>query len=727
MADGSIQASRREIFVGAGAGGLLLFLGLPSRAGAAGPGELNPYVRIGSDGLVTISAPNPEIGQGVQTMLPMLVAEELDVAWSAVRVINAPNDPSLYGRQLTGGSAATPGRWDELRRVGAAARAMLVQTAAQNWGVEAASCVTEAGVVRHQASRRSATYASLAAKAATLSAPALASVTMKDAKDYRIIGKGTPQYETPKIVSGQPLFGIDVRVPGMLYATYLKAPVFAADVASADMDAARAVKGVRKVFTVKGGAEIDGLLPGIAVVADSYWSAKKGRDQLKVTWADHPTAKQGSTEFAHGAAQLSTGAPQRNLKSVGNASAALTGAAKTVEAAYSYPFVAHASMEPMNCTAQFEGGKLKLWAPTQFPETGRQLVAKTLGINAADITVEITRAGGGFGRRAINDFMVEAAWIAREAGAPVQLIWSREDDLRHDFYRPGGYHYIKGGVDAAGNLVAWKHHFVTFKASGQFASSTDMAPGEFPANFVPNYQLDVSTMPLGVPVGPLRAPRSNALSFVMQSFIDELAHAANVDPLTFRLNLLGDKQVVGEGGEAYNAARMRGVLELVAEKAGWAQRASLPRGAALGIGFHYSHRGYFAEVVQVTVLPEGAFKIDKVWVAGDVGSQIINPLGAINQVQGAVIDGISTARFQKITIKDGAVVEGNFNTYTLLRMADAPPVEVHFLKTDYPPTGMGEPALPPVIPALTNAIFSATGVRIRELPIDTTLLKGKSA
>jgi isoquinoline 1-oxidoreductase beta subunit len=719
-------ASRRDfIKATASVAGLTLTFAIAPKAGAAEAGvkPLNAFVHVAPDGIVTIMAKNPEIGQGIKTSLPMIIAEELDVPWENVRVVQADNDPKVYGRQFAGGSMATPLHWDDHRRVGAVARAMLIQAAALAWNCPAGECATDKGMVVHVATKRRATYGSLAGQCSTVNLPDAKSLTLKDPKDYRIIGKPTPQYDTQKIVTGQPLFGIDVKRPGMLYATYEKAGVFGAKVASADLDAAKSVKGVRQAFVVEGGAALEGLMPGVAVVGDSWWAARKGRAKLNTKWADHPTSAQNSAGFAKRANELAAGAPQKVVRSDGDVDGALKGAAKTVKAAYAYPFIAHAPMEPQNCTAEYKDGKLEIWAPTQNPEQGRQLVARTLGLQPDNITIHMTRCGGGFGRRLSNDYMVEAAWIAREAKAPVKLLWSREEDIRHDFYRPGGFHYFEGGVDAAGKVVAWRDHFVTYGDSPEkIANSAGMAGSEFPARFVQNCQIGVSTMPLGVPTGPLRAPGSNALAFVMQSFIDELAHAANADPIAFRLQLLGDQKMVGEAPAAYNAERMRGVVKAVAEMSGWG-KTKLPARTGLGTAFHFSHQGYFAEVVQVHVANDGQVKVDKVWVAADVGHQIVNPSGALNQVQGSVIDGISAALFQKITIENGAVVQANFDTYPLLRMADAPPVEVKFLKTAYPPTGLGEPALPPAIPALTNAIFAATGKRIRELPIDASLLK----
>ena len=679
---------------------------------------LNVFIRITPDNLVTIISKNPEIGQEIKTSLPMIVAEELDVDWQNVRVEQAPLDTERFTGQSAGGSNATPRNYDMMRRTGTAARQMLVAAAAARWGVPVAELATASGSVTHRASGRRATYGKLAEGAAVITPPDLDSVPLKDPKDFKIIGARVPGVDNLSIVTGKPMFGIDVTRPGMKYAVFEKCPVFGGRAVSANLDEIRAEPGVQHAFIIAGEDDLTGLLSGVAIVADSWWQASTARRKLRVDWDEGAHANDSSAGFATRAATLSQREPEVLSPPDGDPDAALAGAVKVVEAEYFYPFISHATLEPQNCTAHFHDGRMEIWAPTQTPERGRGLIASTLGLDPNAITVQLTRSGGGFGRRTVTEYMVEAAAIAREVGVPVKLVWSREDDMHHDFYRPAGFHYVKGGLDASGNVVAWKNHFVTFGADGRAARSASMSDTEFPARFVSHYGFGTSFIPFNVPTGVLRAPRSNGIAFVVQSFIDELAHAAGKDPLEVRYDLLAAyRPPAGGGGGSLDPDRMRGVLELVAERCAWGS-TRLPRGTGRGIAFHFSHRGHFAEVVEATVSREGGVSVDKVWVAGDIGSQIINPSGAENQVQGAVLDGIGQALGQEITIARGRTVQSNFHDFPLLRLRQAPPeIEVHFLKSDFAPTGLGEPALPPAVPALCNAIFAATGKRVRSLPL----------
>ena len=707
----------------AATGGLMLSFGMASRAAALGAKPLNSFVRIDPDGRITLVSHNPEIGQGVKTSIPMLIAEELDVPWASVHIEQALADTAVYGRQVAGGSMATTLQYDPLRRVGAGARHLLVAAAAQRWGVAAESCTTAMGVVSHTASGRTLTYGAVAGDAALLPAPDPASLKLKDPKDFKIIGKPHSGVDNRAIVTGKPLFGIDAKVQGMAYATYTKCPVFGGTILHANLEKARAAKGVRAVFALESNGAIEGLSAGVAIVADSYWAASKARNLLDITWAEGAGAGQSSKGIAETAAAMKAQTPQRSLAKTGDADAAFASAAKRVDASYSYPFLAHAPMEPMNCTAHFRDGKVEIWAPTQNPEPGRVQVAKTLGIEPSNITLHMMRCGGGFGRRLSNEYMVEAAAISKQAGGPVKLIWTREDDIRNSTLRPAGFHHMSAGLDSAGTVTAWRNHFISFGAGETFKRGAGLGATQFPAGFVPAFAMGASVMPLAHDTGFLRAPGNNAFGFVMQGFIDELAHAAGMDPLAFRQKLLGDARIVGDPAarDRFDSGRARAVLDAAAKASGWGRK--VPARNGLGIAFHFSHLGYFATVVEAAVARDGVVSVKKVWTAGDVGRQIVNPSGAINQVQGSVLDAIGSTLGQAITLENGRVMQSNFDSFPLLRHAAAPPVAVEFVLSDNPPTGLGEPAYPPVPPALVNAIFAATGVRVRSLPVDTESLR----
>ena len=720
-----------------------LVLGFYLKGGSACAGEVakplatpdaefkpNAFIRIATDGTVTLISKQPEIGQGIKTSLPMVIAEELEVNWKDVVIVQGDLNPA-YGSQGAGGSTSTPNNYTEFHRLGATARAMLIEAAAQTWGVPAEECIAADSAVRHSASGRSLGYGALVTKAATLPVPDAASVKLKDPKDFKLLGTRIGGVDNPKVVTGQPLFGLDVKLPGMLYAVYEKCPVFGGKVVSANLDAIKALPGVHDAFVIEGTSNLTGLVPGIAIVADSTWAAFSARKQLKVTWDEGKFANDSWDGFVTQAAALAKNPGATTLRKDGDVTAALAAAAKTVEATYTYPFVSHASIEPQNCSAHFHDGVMEMWAPSQNPGSGQDLVARTLNLSKEKIVVHLTRSGGGFGRRLSSDFMVEAAAIAQKTSAPVKLTWAREDDLRHDHFRAGGIHFLRGGVDASGKLVAWHNHFVTFANSGRPGSGGSLSGDEFPGRWVTNCLLEQSAIDCGIPMGPWRAPGSNVFAWVFHSFIDELAHAGGRDPLEFRLELLGNKDEMpaapaGNGGRPnppYNVSRMRHVLQAVADKSDWGKK-KFSRGSGAGIAFHFSHRGYIAQVAEVTVSKDGQLKVDRVVVVSDIGAQIVNLSGAENQVQGSVVDGLGTLMFQELNIERGRIVQGNFNEYPMIRMPDAPAkIEVHFLKTDYPVTGLGEPALPPLAPAVCNAIFAATGKRVRQFPLSRTDLR----
>ncbi len=677
----------------------------------------NAFIRIAPDGSVTVFSARPEIGQGIKTSLPMVVAEELGADWRRVSVVSAPLDPA-FGQQAAGGSTSTPNSYTAMRRMGATARTMLVEAAAQKWGVPADECTASDGMVRHGPTGRTLGFGDLVAKASTLPVPDKAAVRLKDPRDFSLLGTRVGGVDNPKVVTGQPLFGIDQRRPGMVFAVYEKAPVWGARPLSANLDHVKSLPGVRDAFivdrTVPEG-HLTGLVPGVAIVADSTWAAFSARKELQVQWDQGRFPNSSWDDFKRQARDLAAataGSPAVvEARRDGDIDRAFAAAAHVVEAEYSYPFISHANLEPQNTLADVRGDRAEIWAPTQRPDGVRELVAQALGMDPEVVRVNITRIGGGFGRRLDSDPAAEAAVISQRVGAPVKLTWDRTDDLQHDHYRPGGFHFLKGAVDSDGSLSAWRSHHVSF--------GSNLGADDYPARFVPNYLLLNSKLENGIPQGPWRAPGSNTYAWMICCFIDELAHAAGRDPVAFSLALLGDRDLVpgtGRNGHPYNAARMRNVVRQVAEKSGWGK--ALPSGSGMGLGYYFSHQGYIAEVAEVTVSAQGALRVDRVVAAVDVGSQIVNLSGAENQVQGSIIDGLSAAWRQELDIQQGRVVQSNFHEYPMLRIPDAPrAIEIHFLKTDYPPTGLGEPALPPLAPAVYNAIFAATGRRVRQLPL----------
>jgi len=667
----------------------------------------NLYVRIDTDGSVSIVSKNPEAGQGVKTAFPMVVAECLDVDWTSVSVEQAPLD-DRYGRQVVGGSRGTPDGWDDLRIAGTAARQLLIAAAAGDWGVPAGECSTKPGVVTHEASGRSARYEGLLEAAARLPVPDVDDLDLKSRpSEFSLLGTFVPGVDNRQIHTGQPLFGCDVRLDGMLYAVFEKCPTFGGRVGDANVEQIRSLPGVTHAFVVEGTDDPRGLQAGIAIVANTWWEANSARRKLRVNWV---TEHADSTPDFDRQAKALLEQSGDTLRSDGDVDDALARAAKIVEATYYYPFVSHANMEPQNCTARFDdAGRLEFWAPSQNPKSGRSLVASTLGISEDDIHVNLTRIGGGFGRRLRNDFMVEVAWIAREVGRPVQLQWSREDDMRHDFYRPAGWHRFKAGLDDDGRMVAFDHHFITFGRDGEPVSGADLSPGHYPAGLVPNFRLRQSLIETHVPTGPWRSPGHSAYCWCYQSFFDEVALAAGRDALEFRLDLLSRSY----GETQVDRQRVSDTLRLAAEKAGWGKR-ELGENRGLGIAFHYDHLGYVSHVAEV-VADGSSVKVEKVFSAADVGP-IINLSGARNQVEGCVVDALSTARLE-VTFANGAARQSNFDDYELLRIGQAPEIECHFIQSEHSPTGLGEPPIAPATPAITNAIFGATGTRIRQLPL----------
>lgn len=714
-----IAVDRRSFLklVGVAGAGLTLAFSLGPQAfaegGSEGPSEINAFVRISPDGKIYIYAPNPEIGQGVKTSLPMIVAEELDAAWEDVVVVQAPIGQQ-FGRQFAGGSLSVPMNWDALRRAGAAARSMLVEAAAQKWSLPADSLRTQDSRVINPAGE-SLHYAELAEAAARLSAPAASSLKLKEPDEYRLLGKPLGGVDNLAIVTGQPLFGVDTRLPGMLYATYTKCPAYGGKAVRANLDEIKALPGVKDAFILEGNGNIQELAPGVAIIATSTWAAFQAEKKLKVEWDKSEASSDSWTEIVKTAAELAKKEGEQVVSERGDVDAGLASAAKTLESYYTYPFAAHAPLEPQNCTAHYKDGTLELWVPTQMPQAGIASVAKVTKLPPNKIKLNQTRVGGGFGRRLLNDYACEAAAIAMKVDAPVKLQWSREADIRFDHFRPAGFHALKAGLDRKGKLTSWQNHFISFSTNGRPVAGGALARDEFPAMNVDNVRVSQTLLPLATPCHYWRAPGANGFAWVMQSFIHELAVAAGRDHREFLLEIMGEPRFVVEGNtRSLNTGRAIEVIKLATEKAGWGRK--LPKGHGLGLAFHFSHAGHVAEVAEVSVDANRKVTIHKVVVAADVGP-IINRSGAINQAEGSVIDGISLMLDEEITMEEGMVQQSNFHDYRMLRIKDAPAVEVHFVESNYSPTGLGEPVLPPVIPAVCNAIYAATGHRVRTLPL----------
>jgi len=702
----------------------------PSRAVPFSP---NAWLELDSDGGVRIWCGKSEVGQGVRTALPLLVAEELCCDWRRVQVVQADLDPK-YGDQLTGGSLSVRTSYENLRKAGAAAREMLVSAAAILWNVPHSECRAEHGSVLHPGTSRSFDYSQLFAAAARLQPPA--DPPLKDPSGFRIVGKPTLRTDTLQKINGAARFGIDTRVPGMLIASVERCPVYGGTVRTSNAEEVRKMPGVRAVIELKpfhlthqfgetsGPGSRNYSSAGVAVLADSTWAAMETRKFLAVDWDEGNFAGESSPGLREKMAKLAS-APAATIRSDGDFEKAHRAAAKKIEAVYELPFLAHATMEPMNCTAHFHDGECELWAPTQVPGAAAESVAKALGIPREKIKLHIPFIGGGFGRRLIQDYAVEAALLSRDAGAPVQVVWTREDDIRHDFYRPAACHVFRAGLDARGKLIAWSHR-ASSPSIETFYNGTGISPQaaaqvdslDFPAPFIPNFRLEFAVAESGMPLGYWRSVDSSGNQFALSCFFDEAAHAAGRDPVEFLLSTLGPARMLdlGQNRGTLDVTRRRRVIELAAEKSGWGK--PLPGGTARGIGICFGWGSYVAEVAEVSCdSATGAIRIHRVTCAVDCGLAI-NPLGVQAQMEGAIHFGLAAALKSAITLNRGRVEQSNFHDYEVLRMSGSPAaIDVHVVPSTEPPGGCGEPGVPPVAAATGNAIFAATGKRIRRLPI----------
>ena len=699
--------SRRE-FVGAGiaaGAGLVIGFYLPHGQGSRKESfSPNAYLRITPDNKVTIVVARSEMGQGIRTALPMILAEELEADWKQIEIEQA-GASTLFGDQTTGGSASIRTTWDPMRKAGAIAREMLISAAALTWGVPRSACAAENGRIKNAATNRSLSYGELVTKAATLPIPS--DVPLKQSKDYKIVGQRLARVDSPAKVKGEAVFGIDLRIPEMKYAVLSRCPVIGGKVSSFDDKESKKIAGVTYVGKTGDSA--------VAVVADSVWGAMEGRRVLNVTW-DEGANKDLNTAAVTASLKQAASKKPANLYSAGEP-AKVSG--RHISAEYSLPFMAHAPMEPGNCTAHFQGTKCELWAPTQVPQDCRDSVATAIGLDPDQVKVNVTLMGGGFGRRLEHDYAVEAALVSKAINGPVKVLWTREDDMRSSTYRPASVHQLSATLDASGLPVGLAHRIIAPSISGQKGQPVpngvdpDMPDEAGPVYGIPNYLIEYILAETPVPLGWMRSVYALQAAFALESFIDELAVAAGKDPLKYRLQLLAKDQDLPYFTTTWHTARMRGVLQLAAEKSGWDK--PLPAGRYRGVACFGCFASYMAEVVEMTMENDQP-RVHRVVAAVDCG-QVVNPSILEQQIQGGIVYGLSNALRAKITIEKGRVVQGNFDDYAPLRMDETPVVEVYAVPSAESPTGIGEPSVPPIAPALCNAIYAATKKRIRALPI----------